>query len=391
VRILIGHNFQQFSGGEDRAVEADRELLAAHGHETRLYSRNYDEVASRAGLTRLSLAGEAVWSRTSYAAIRALIREWRPHVAHFHNIFPLISASAYYACRAEGVPVVQTLHNYRLVCAAGTLLRDGKVCELCVGRAPWPAVRYRCYRGSRAQSVAMATALGGHGAAGTWRTRVDAYIALTEFARKIFARGGLPEDRLFIRPNAVATREPLEYLGPHSAIFAGRLSPEKGITTLLDAWERLPDIPLLLVGGGPLLSQIQRRISEPKLRHVTVTGELPHSRVLELIGRAGMLIFPSVCYEGLPYVALEALAEGVPVIASDIGTQAEIVSNDVSGLLFRTGDAESLVDAVTMLRGREGLAARLAQGARRDFNERYSLEQSYTLLMQIYRAIGAQD
>ncbi len=389
MRVLLVHNFQQFSGGEDRAVQADLDLLAAHGHEPVLYSRTYEEVTKRRGLSRLGLAVDVSWSRSSYAGVRSLVRRFRPSVVHFHNIFPLVSASAYYACRAEGVPIVQTLHNYRLVCAAGTLLRDGKVCELCVGHVPWPAVRYGCYRGSHLQSAAMAAALGGHAAFGTWRQGVDAYIALTEFARTIFVRGGLPEERMFIRPNAVETRDPAQYHGPSSAVFAGRLSPEKGIATLLDAWERLPDVPLTLIGGGPLLAETRRRVASANLRHVTVTGELPHDQVLEMIGRAGMLIFPSVCYEGLPYVALEALAAGVPVIASDIGTQAEIVADGVSGLQFHTGDPRSLVEAVTRLRSSEALARGLAAGARREFAEHYSADRSYRLLMEIYAKIGA--
>jgi len=150
-----------------------------------------------------AVAAGALWSTSSYRAVKELVREFRPSVAHFHNIFPLVSPAAYDACHAAGVPVVQTLHNYRLVCAAGTLLRDGKVCELCVGHAPWPAVRYACYRESRAESLVMAASLGGHAAIGTWRSKVDAYIALTEFARRIFVRGGLPEERIHVRPNAV--------------------------------------------------------------------------------------------------------------------------------------------------------------------------------------------
>jgi glycosyltransferase involved in cell wall biosynthesis len=388
VRVLLVHNSYQFAGGEDRAVEADRALLTSRGHETRLYLRGYDEITQREGLSRLGLATDLVWSRTSYRALRRLIRDWRPDVAHFHNIFPLISPSGYEACHAEGVPVVQTLHNYRLLCAAGTLLRDGKVCELCVGKFPWPAARYSCYRGSRSQSIVMAAAVGGHAAFGTWRTKVDAYIALTEFGRAIFARGGLPEDRLFVRPNAVDAPEPPEYAGPRSAIFAGRLSPEKGVATLLDAWRQLPEIPLTLVGGGPLLSQVRERVARERLR-IEVTGELPHPQVLSMIRGSGMLIFPSLSYESLGYAALEALAAGVPVIASDIGAQAEVVSHGVNGLLFKPGDSGSLVAAVKQIMASEDAARRLSEGARRTFVERYSLETSYARLMDVYRHVGA--
>jgi glycosyltransferase involved in cell wall biosynthesis len=389
MRVLLIHNSYQYSGGEDRAVAADLALLASRGHETRLYKRSYEEIAKRGGLSRLSLATDALWSRTSYRAIRRTIQDWRPDVAHFHNIFPLVSPSAYDACRAEGVPVVQTLHNYRLLCAAGTLLRDGKVCELCVGRVPFPAVRYRCYRGSRAQSVVMAATLGGHAALGTWSKKVDAYIALTEFGRRIFTRGGLPENRLFVRPNAVEMQEPGDYAGPRSAIYVGRLSPEKGIITLLDAWEQLPEVPIKIVGDGPLMAQVRERV-ERRLPNVEIIGEVPHYAVLEMIRAAGMLIFPSLCYESLGYAALEALSAGVPVVAGDIGAQAEVVSDGVSGLLFNPGDAKSLTAAVRRIAASDELATRLSRGARNAFLENYSIERSYERLLEVYRFVGAQ-
>lgn len=392
MRVLILHNRYQFRGGEESSVSADSALLAAHGHDTIHYSRGHDEIARRRGVaSQARVAADALWSWSSYRRVREIIRNWRPDVAHFHNIFPLISPSAYRACRGEGVPVVQTLHNYRLVCPAGTLLRDGKVCELCVGHVPWPAVRYACYRGSHLQSAVMASAIGGHTALGTWQRQVNAYIALTGFARDIFIRGGLPADRIFIRCNAVAEPEPVEYSGPGSAIFVGRLSPEKGIETLLAAWARLPHVALTLVGGGPLLADVRAAAARPELRHVEVTGELSHVEVLARIGRAGMLVFPSIWYEGLPYTVLEALAAGRPVVASDLGAQAEIVSDGVNGLRFPPSDADALVAAVQKLAGSHDLAQRLARGARRVFLERYAPERSYAQLMGVYHRVIASS
>jgi glycosyltransferase involved in cell wall biosynthesis len=235
----------------------------------------------------------------------------------------------------------------------------------------------------------MAATLGGHAALGTWKTKVDAYIALTEFGRSIFVRGGLPENRIFVRSNAVDVAEPPTYVGPRSAIFVGRLSPEKGVATLLDAWQKLTEIPLTLVGDGPLLTQVRDRVARGQLRHIEVTGGVPHSRVLEMIRGSGMLIFPSICYESLGYAALEALSAGVPVIASDIGAQAEVVSDGVSGLLFTPGDTNSLVAAVRRLAGSVELASDLSSGARRVFMERYSPDRSYAQLMKVYRHVGA--
>jgi glycosyltransferase involved in cell wall biosynthesis len=387
VRVLILHNAYRFPGGEERAVAADRNLLVANGHEARVYERSYDEITERDLAGRARLGFEVFWSPATYRQVRNSIRNWRPDIAHIHNVFPLISPSAYAACRAEGVPTVQTLHNYRLVCAASTLLRDGLPCELCVGRVPWPAVRYACYRGSRVQSIAMAGSIAAHSFAGTWRNDVDAYIALTDFARRIFVRGGLPANRLFVRPNSVDVPPPESYVGPRSAVFIGRLSQEKGIAVLLEAWRKL-DLPLTIVGDGPLLSYVRSYAASHDMRHVEIAGRLPHAEALERLRGSGMLVFPSICYEGLPYALLEALSAGIPVIAADLGSQAEIVADGTNGLLFERGSAVALAAAVRKLVDSPRLAERLARGARRVFEERYSPEQSFARLMEVYRFVG---
>jgi glycosyltransferase involved in cell wall biosynthesis len=385
--VLILHNAYQFPGGEERAVAADQKLLAENGHTSRLYQREYAEVAKRGRLGRARLGVEVFWSRGAYRDVRREIRRWRPDVAHLHNVFPLISPSAYAACRAEGVPIVQTLHNYRLVCPAATLLRQGAPCELCVGRVPWPAVRYECYRGSRAQSLAMASALASHSWIGTWN-RVDAYIALTDFAQRIFVRGGLPAERIFVRPNAVERVGSTRYSGPHSAIFVGRLSQEKGVSLLIDAWRHLRDVPLTIVGDGPLLADVRGRVAAESLEQVEVTGPLSHPETLDRLRRAGMLVFPSIWYEGLPYAILEALAAAIPVIAARLGAQAEIVTDGLNGLLFEPSDALGLAAAVRKLVSSAPLAQELSRGAAEVFVERYSPERSYARLLDVYRYVG---
>ena len=392
MRILIAHNAYRYRGGEEQAVESDRALLERHGHAVDVYFRAYEEVASADGPVRaVRLALGALWSVRTYLDMRSLIRARRPDVLHVHNIFPLVSASVYRAARAERVPVVQTLHNYRLVCPAATLLRDGRPCELCIGTAPWRAVRHRCYRDSRAQSLALATILTTHRVFGTWSHDVDAYIALTEFGRNLFVRGGLPRERIFVRHNAVQPAARTPYAGPSSAIFVGRLSPEKGVQVLLDAWRSLPDVPLTIVGDGPLAAEVRAGVSRPELAHVRVVGHLPHRDVLDHLARSGMLVFPSVCYEGFALAIAEALAHGVPVIGSRLGAQAEIVRDGVSGLLFRAGDPAALRDAVRRLVSTDGLAQRLSDGARTEFVERFSPETSYRALIGVYERVVSRD
>jgi glycosyltransferase involved in cell wall biosynthesis len=390
IRILIVHNSYEFAGGEDEAVDADRELLAAHGHETLLFTRSFADLADRGkpdGGPRV--AADAMWSRESYEDLREVVRRWRPTVAHFHNIFPLISPSGYSACRSEKIPVVQTLHNYRLVCPAGTLLRSGRTCELCVGKVPWRAVKYRCYRGSRTQSLALASIITAHRAMNTWASRVDAYVVLSDFERRIFVRGGFAAERMFIRPNAVRAAAAGVYAGPRSALYVGRLSREKGIRVLLDAWGRLPRVPLTIIGDGPLRGEVERIVASRALTQVSVAGALPHDDVLRRLATAGMLVFPSLWQETFGLVVVEAFSAGVPVIATNLGAQAEIVTPEVSGLLVPPGDSGALADAVNRLAADTTLAERLSKGAREEFLARFSAERSYAALMSIYEHVGA--
>ncbi len=245
--MLLLHNRYQQPGGEDQVFAAEGNLLEAHGHQVLRYTRHNDQVTDQ---NPLALAGATVWNQAVYRELRTLIRRERPQVAHFHNTLPMISPAAYYAARAEGVPVVQTLHNYRLLCPNALFYRDGQVCEDCLGKAvPWPGVVHACYRESRASSGAVATMLTAHRAIGTWKKAVDMYVALTEFARQKFVQGGLPAEKIVVKPNFI---EPDPGSGEgrgHYALFVGRLSQEKGVDTLLAAWEQLGEkVPLKIVG-----------------------------------------------------------------------------------------------------------------------------------------------
>ena len=249
------HNHYQQPGGEDQVFEVEGALLEAHGHRVLRYTQHNDSVAD---MTRAELAKATVWNTVAYRELRTLIREEQPQVAHFHNTFPLISPAAYHAARAERVPVVQTLHNYRLICPSALFFREGRVCEDCSGKAvPWPGVAHACYRGSRSSSAAVAAMLTAHRVLGTWSRAVDAYIGLTEFARQRFVRGGLPAEKIVVKPNFVHPDPGAGGGDGEYVLFVGRLSEEKGVDTLLKAWKRpRVRVPLKIVGDGPLVPEV---------------------------------------------------------------------------------------------------------------------------------------
>ncbi|HEY9300387.1 MAG TPA: glycosyltransferase, partial [Phormidium sp.] len=294
----------------------------------------------------VALAKTSIWNGEVYRRLQLFLRQEKPNIAHFHNTLPLISPSAYYAAKSEGVPVVQTLHNYRLLCPNALFFRNGQVCEDCLGtRTRWPSVVHQCYRSNRLASATVATMLSVHQAFNTWSDRVDLYIALTEFARRKFIEGGLPKEKIVVKPNFVAHDS-----GPGSGsggygLFVGRLSVEKGLDVLIKAWELLNiSIPLKIVGDGPLKNLVIE--ASQKNAAIEWLGRKSPNEVYSLMGEASFVVIPSKWYETFGRVAIEAFAKGTPVIASKIGALEEIVDYERTGLHFKPSSPEDLAEKV---------------------------------------------
>lgn len=388
MKILLVHNFYRSGtpGGEDAVFRQERALLDRAGAEVVTYERSNDEV-DESDVTQVAVtAARMAWSRPVHAELASLLRRERPHIAHFHNTFPLISTSAFAACREAGVPVVQTLHNYRLVCSAGTFYRDGRVCEICTSRSPWAAVRHRCYRDSMPGSLAVAWMLHRNWRSGAFTNLVDRYIALSQFAATRFAAEGLPRERIVIKPNFVDSPDPPSPGGGGYAVFAARLSEEKGVRTLLQAWRALRDVPLKIVGDGPMMAEM-RAIAAAENLPVQFLGMRPRSEVLEIIGRADLQVVCSEWFEGFPLVIVEAYARGTPVIASRIGSLEEIVEDGETGFHFPPGDQAALVDRVRRLWDSPTLRQRLRAGARARFEASYTPEANLQSLLAVYRQL----
>jgi glycosyltransferase involved in cell wall biosynthesis len=386
LKILLLHNAYQQMGGEDVVARRERGLLAAHGHDVRLYVESNHVVRSM--WDRIRTALQAPYSIAARARVAAEIQRVRPDIVHVHNFFPLLSPSVYDACRAARRPIVQTLHNYRLVCSNGFFLRGGGVCEDCLA-TPWLGVLHACYRGSHGASGTIAAMLALHRALGTWTTKVDVYIAPTEFARQMFIRGGFPAEKIVVKPHFVDPDPgPAEESGRY-ALFVGRLSEEKGVRTLLAAWPRLAErIPLKIVGDGPLAPHVDRATrSSPGVEWLR---EQPGDRVLALMKGARALVFPSRSYETFGMVIAEAYAVGLPVIAAGVGPTTSLVAHGRTGLLFRRDDPDDLAVKVTWLWARPEERAAMSRAARREFECRYTAAHNYRALMHIYALAAAR-
>lgn len=382
--VLVGHCYYRERGGEDVSFEAEVALLKAHGHPTTPITRRNMEIHTDTLYGTLRVIAETFWSASARRQVSQAIRRNRPAIAYFKNIFPRLSPSVYDACHREGIPVVQTLHNYRLICPKAVLYRHGRTCRDCVRlRVPWPSVRHACYRDSTAATAVIATSNAFHLARGTWRRDVDAYITPTAFARGQIAEGGLPQDRILVKPNFVedpGTPHPVPLDGP--VLYIGRLTEDKGVGDILDAM-RLLQHPrdLRIIGTGPDEERF-RDHSPPRTRFV---GAISGDAVLREIQRAAVIVVPSRLLETFGRVAAEAFACGRPVLGSRHGALGEIIEHGRTGLLFQAADPGSIAAALDTLFRNPALHRDLAKEARLVYERRYTPERNYRMLMGIYR------
>jgi glycosyltransferase involved in cell wall biosynthesis len=389
MNVLFVHNFYQQPGGEDQVFRDEAALIESRGHTVVRHSVHNDSVES---MGRVSLAVRTVWNRESYDTISQLVRQHNVSVVHFHNTFPLISPAAYYAARRAGAAVVQGIPNYRLLCPAAIFMRNGRICEDCLTkRIKWPAVAHACYRDSRIVSGVVAGMLAVHRAIGTWSHAVDIYIALTEFVRDKLIEGGIPATRIRVKGNFVAP-DPGEGTGQGGyAVFVGRLTPEKGISTLIKAWTRLGvGMRLKVIGDGPDAQAVKNAAAHnPAIEWL---GRRPVDEVLKIVGEASFLVFPSEWYEGQPKVIIEALAKGTPVVAARLGSMTEMVSDGKDGALFTPGDSDDLANKLLALAADPETLIRMRRTARATWERKYTAQLNYRNLLAVYQeAVAARN
>ncbi len=390
MKIVVVHNTYQQPGGEDIVFRNECELLKSAGHEVIEYQRSNQDVSNFVSIRQLALAKRTIWASDIRREFRQLLLQKKPDIVHIHNTFVMISPSIYWACRDAQVPVVQTLHNYRLLCSNGALFRDGKVCEECLEHGVWRGVSYGCYKGSRSATAVVAAMLSVHRRLGSWSRLIEYFLTPTEFGRRKLVEGGLPADKILVKPNFVDP-DPGEGNGVRSyALFVGRLSPEKGLRTLLAAWACLGNtIPLHIVGDGPLREELEEYVRQRGLSSVHFRGRLKWEESVAAMKSARFLLFPSECYEGaLPLTVVEAFACGTPVIASRMGPMQELIADGGTGFHFTPGDPKDLANKAEHSWTNPADLDAMRKQARRTYEVTYTAAHNYAMLLETYeRAI----
>jgi glycosyltransferase involved in cell wall biosynthesis len=389
MKILLVHNTYQQPGGEDVAFRNECNLLRRFGHNVTIYERSNYEVDNYSGIARLALVKDVVWNSRSLRQFTQLLRDTRPDVVHVHNTFMMISPAVYTACREAEVPVVQTLHNYRLLCPAANLFRDGKVCEECMSHGLLRGVAHACYRDSFLATASVASMLKVHRVLGTWQKAVSTYVALSHFSKQRFIAGGLPQEKIIIKPHFLDPDPGPASSDGRYALFIGRLSAEKGLHTLLAAWRQTPHIALVIVGDGPLRCELEAFAGRLGLRNISFRGRLPRHETESALKNARFLVQPSQCYENFPMTVVEAFACGIPVVCSRLGALQEIVSEGQTGLQFNPGDAEDLAAKVDWAWQHREATLAMGQRARHEFEDKYTAEQNYRHLLELYSRVLA--
>jgi glycosyltransferase involved in cell wall biosynthesis len=388
MKILVAHNLYQHPGGEDAVCESEIRLLRNAGHEVIEYLRHNDEIQQYSFLQKANLGLCTSWSHRTNRELRDLLSSESPDIAHFHNTFPLISPSAYYACRAAGVAVVQTLHNYRLLCPGGNLFRHGSICEECISHSLVRSIAHACYRESRIASAAVAGMLTLHGFLRTWEEQVDLFLVCSEFARKKFVDAGFDEVRIRVKPNFIPSDPGACFAKGKIALYIGRLSEEKGPQLLPRVWSNLSHtIPLEVVGDGPLRIALEQEFARLRPQTVHFSGWLRPAAAMELLRTARFLIVPSTCYEAFPLAVAEAYACGVPVIAAGHGGLAEIVRDGCTGLHFTPGDPEDLAAKVEWAWTHPREMETMGWAARVEFDTKYNAGAALKHLEDAYESV----
>jgi len=384
MRVGIFHNRYIHRGGEDSTVDLEVDLLSKAGHDVILHCVDNRVEIARSPLGPLRAALRARWNPRTVDDISRMLDTTPIDVAHVHNSFPVLSPSLHTTLHERGIPVVQSLHNFRMLCANGYFLRDERSCEDCVARGPWNAARHGCYRGSRLQTAVWAEMTAYHRRRGTWQSCVDVFLAPSQLARDKLLQTGIPVERFRVVPNCVLDPGPCGARG-EGAVFVGRLSREKGVHLLIEAWRELPGVPLRIVGTGPESDRL--RAQAAGMPNVEFLGEQPRSAVFATLSGAAFAVAPSDWYEIFGLSVLEAMACARPVVVSRGTALEELIEPGLSGLCFERGDVASLARACRELISDPERTHEMGALARRRYEERFGSDRYVASLEAIFAEV----
>lgn len=384
MKILFVHNHYQQSGGEDVAVQLEIDILKKFGHTAEVLYFNNTQIA---GITSKIKSGiNSFYNRTSLKRVRLAIDEFKPDVIHVHNIFFQASPSVLFAAHERDIPVVMTLHNYRLICANAMLLKDNKPCIECIHKKiPLNGIKKACYRDSVLESALTTAVTSLHKLTNSWIGRVSKYIALTEFAKDIFLNSSLKikEEQIIVKPNFVLDNGTGMETRENFFLFVGRLSKEKGLIQLMEAFSQLETQKLILVGEGPLENELRKNYESNG--NITFVGKKTRDEVFGLMKRAKALIFPSIWYEGLPYTIIEAFSTATPVLASNLGAMSHMIVDGYNGLLFEPASSKEII--ATVHRFDRTAADFFYTNARKSYLEHYHPNKHYSTIINLYETL----
>ncbi len=385
-KVLIVHNQYQLAGGEDTVAENEGNLLKEHGHEVYYYLRNNEEINKMGPIRKALAAFGTIFSMQSYREIKRIIKEHGIDVVHVHNTVPLVSCSAYYAAKSQGCVLVQSIHNMRMVCPTGMMIRDGRVCEDCLNKGLSCAIKHKCYKDSKLYSALLTWSIALHRKLGTY-DKVDGYLVTTDFNREMLEKVVKPE-KIFYKPyySDSETRSP-ENKKREYYIYISRLEYLKGIQVALAAFKDMPDKQLVVLGVGPDEEKSHTYVTQNRMQNVEFLGFKSKPEMLELLYNAKALVFPTQWYEGFPMTIVESLAVGTPIIGSNIGNVGTIVKDGVNGLLFQYDDPKDLVKKIQYMEDHPEIAQKLEIGAQKDFVTNHTPDTLYHLTIQIYEQL----
>ena len=380
MNIMLVHNRYVNSGGEDVVFEQEFNLLKSNGHKVFSYVRHNNELEV---ISNVRAGVEAIWSKQSQNKLESVLIDNNVEVLHCHNLFARLSPSVYYSAKKLKIPVVQTLHNYRLICPSATMFRQGNVCDECVGRFPLSSLKYSCYKSSYAATGGLSLMLGVHRVLGTWRNQVNQYVAVSEFVKGMYIRGGLPEERIVVKPNFLEHDPGIGCGGGGYILYVGRLSQEKGIEILLNGWRNVNNgLVLKIIGDGPLRTLVERFAAKDS--SIEFNGICSKSEVLSMMKEAELLVVPSLWHEPFGLVVIEAFATGLPVVTTGQGALSELVEDSVTGLHYKSFDSQDMADKINYLVASPSIKEKLSKNARKEYEEKYTEDKNYEMLHDIY-------